>query len=95
MNSVTRLIFGMRAPLINTHLLLPRSRSSEKIKVTFLIKNVGFGGSSVSQTQLVLLSANVFNLKCFKIMSFGKELRALVSMEHLDSRCKQDGSCYG
>ena len=35
MNLDTRLIFGMKAYLINTHLLVPRSRSSAKVKVRY------------------------------------------------------------
>ena len=34
LNLLTRLIFGMKAYLINMHLLVPRSRSSAKVKVT-------------------------------------------------------------
>ena len=34
-NLLTRLIFGMKAHLINTHLLVPRSRSSAKVKVKY------------------------------------------------------------
>ena len=32
---LTRLIFGMKAYLINMHLLVPRSRSSAKVKVRY------------------------------------------------------------
>ena len=53
-------IFGMKAHLISTHLLVPRSRSrsSAKVKVeyqgyTHFSKNGSFGGISVSQTHLV------------------------------------------
>ena len=34
-NLVTRLIFGMKAHLIDTHLLVPRSRSSAKVEVKY------------------------------------------------------------
>ena len=53
----------MKANLINTHLLVPRTRSSAKVKVEYqghnsgLLKkkNGGFGGISVSQTHVVLI----------------------------------------
>ena len=48
------LIFGMKAYLINVHLLVQRSRSN--IKVTFSKKNGHFGGIRVSQTHLVFYS---------------------------------------
>ena len=35
MNLVTRLIFGMKVHLIDTHLPVPRSRSSAKVKVKY------------------------------------------------------------
>ena len=34
-NLVTRLIFGMKSHSIDTHLLVPRSRSSAKVKVKY------------------------------------------------------------
>ena len=34
-NLLTRLIFGMKAHLINTHLLVSRSRSSAKVKIEY------------------------------------------------------------
>ena len=48
----------MKAHLYNTHLLVPRSRSSAKVKVKFQghiskKKNGRFGGISVSETHLV------------------------------------------
>ena len=56
---VTRLVFGMKAHLINTHLLIPRSRSSAKVKVKYQghdSKKMGVsGGISVSQTHIVFL----------------------------------------
>ena len=48
----------MKAYLINMHLLVPRSRSSAKVKVKYkgyiFKKNGHFGGIHVSQTHLVL-----------------------------------------
>ena len=48
----------MKAYLINMHLLVPRSRSSAKVKVKYKgcisQKNCRFGGIHVSQTHLVL-----------------------------------------
>ena len=45
----------MKAHLIKTHLLVPRSRSSVKVKVKYISQKmvVGGGGVSVSQTHLV------------------------------------------
>ena len=34
-NLVTKLIFGMKAHIIDTHLLVPRSRSSAKVRVRY------------------------------------------------------------
>ena len=47
----------MNAYLIDTHLLVPRSRSSAKVKVRYqgpISKDRCFGGISVSQTHLVI-----------------------------------------
>ena len=59
-NLVTKLIFRMKAHLINMHLLVPRSKSSAKVKVEYQCyisrKNCRFGGITVSQTHLVLFS---------------------------------------
>ena len=60
----------MKAHLINTSLLVPKSRSSAKVKVKYKgyisQKNGHFGGIHVSQTHLAitykLSSTNVFNL---------------------------------
>ena len=55
-NLVTRLIFGMKAHLIDTHLLVPRSKSSAKVKVKYqghVSQRGCFGGISVSQTHFV------------------------------------------
>ena len=69
----------MKAHPMDTHLLIPRSRSSAKVRVKYQgyisQKNGHFGGISVSQTPLVLSSANAFNLDPSKILSFGKGLR--------------------
>ena len=50
-------MFGMKAHLIDTHLLVPRSRSSAKVKVKYqgdVSQKMGGGeGISVSQTHLV------------------------------------------
>ena len=52
-----RLIFGMKAYLINMHLLVLKSRSSAKVKVKYegyiSQKNGRFGGIRVSQIHLV------------------------------------------
>ena len=68
------LVFGMKADLINTHLLVPRSRSSAKVKVKYQghvsQKKGVWGGISVS-THLVQ-STNEFNLEQSKILSFSK-----------------------
>ena len=70
-------MFGMKAYLINMHLLVPRPRSSAKvkvnIKVTFLkklhfSKNCRFRGICVSQTNLVF--PWVFSSECQKHFGF-------------------------
>ena len=57
-NLLIRLIFGMKAYLINMHLLVPRSRSSAQVKVKckgYISQKMAFsGGIPVSQTHLVL-----------------------------------------
>ena len=54
----------MKAYLINMHLLVPRSRSSVKVKVKYegyiSPKNGRFGGIRVSQTYLVCFISNYF-----------------------------------
>ena len=66
----------MKAHLIHTHLLVPRSRASAKVKVKyqvmFLKRWVCFRGISVSQTHLVRGIPSVFMSVCislFKIFS--------------------------
>ena len=58
----------MKAYLINMHLLVPRSRSSAKVKVKFKgyisQKNGCFGGIRVSQTHLVK------NVNCLLLKDF-------------------------
>ena len=70
---VTMLIFGMKAHLINTHLLVPRSRSSAKVKIEYQSyisqKNGRFGGITVSQTHLVYT-----NYPEFEPQSFAKNI---------------------
>ena len=62
---VTRLIFGMKAHLIGTHLLAPRSRSSIKgqsqISGSCFSKNWWFGGISVSLTHLVMNTGSCYD----------------------------------
>ena len=65
----------MKAYLINMHLLVPRSRSSAKVKVRYIghiskkkKKNGRFGGIRVSQTHLV---RNVMGTDC-RNLSGGK-----------------------
>ena len=57
---VKRLIFGMRAHIIDTQLVVPRTRSFAKVKVKHYGKNKkgSFWSISISQTQLFL------NLDC-------------------------------
>ena len=59
-NLLTRLIFGMKAYLINMHLLVPRSRSFAKVKVKYKgyisQKMAVSGGIRVSQTHLIYIS---------------------------------------
>ena len=51
---VTRLIFGMKAHLTNTYLLVPRSSAKVKVKYQVMfLKDGSFRGNSVSQTHLV------------------------------------------
>ena len=68
----------MKAHLIDTYLLIPRSRSSAKVKVKYQghvsLKMGVSGGISISQTHLVLLFANALNLDQLKIMLFDKGL---------------------
>ena len=52
-NLVTRLMFGMKAHLIDTHLIVPRPFA--KIKVKYLGHRAVFWGIGVSQTHLVSL----------------------------------------
>ena len=56
-NSVTRLIFGMKAHLIDTHLLPPRSRSSAKVKVKYrghVSQKMGVLGALVFHKHILL-----------------------------------------
>ena len=56
----------MKAHLINTHLLVPRSGSSAKVNIKYqghVSQKMGFiGGISVSQTHLVTLYVRVENM---------------------------------
>ena len=60
------LIFGMKAHLIDTHVLVLRSRSSAKVKVKYqghVSQKMGIlGGISVSQTNFALFPVH-FGLK--------------------------------
>ena len=54
--TVTRLIFGMKAHLINMHLLVPRSRSSAKVKVKyqgFISQRIAISGSFMFHKQIL------------------------------------------
>ena len=75
-NLLTRLIFGMKAHLIDTHLLVPRSRSSTKVRVKYqgqVSQKMGVSGAVVFHkdilfyhhfqhrpTAILLLIANSF-----------------------------------
>ena len=69
----------MKAHLIDTHLLTPKSRSSSKVKVKYqghVSQKMGVsGGISISRTHLGLLSANAVNLDQSKNLLCGKELK--------------------
>ena len=69
----------MKAHLIDTHLLTPRSRSSSKVKIKYqghVSQKMGVsGGISISQTHLGLLSANAVSLDQSKNLLCGKELK--------------------
>ena len=68
----------MKAYLINMHLLVPRSRSSAKVKVKYkgyFSQKMAISGAFVFHKHILLSSANVFNLVRFKILSFHKELK--------------------
>ena len=74
----------MKAHLIDTHLLVSRSRSSAKVKVKYqgrVSQRMGvLGGISVSQTHFVS-SANAFNFGLSKILPFGNGLSHSFDMD--------------
>ena len=76
----------MKAHLIDTHLLVPRSRSSAKVNVKFqghVSQKMGVSGALVFhkhilfRVKFILSSANAFDLDKYKILSFWKELSDL------------------
>ena len=57
-NLVTQLIFGMKAHLIDTHLLVPRSSSSAKVKVKYqghVSQKMGVSGALVFHKHILFL----------------------------------------
>ena len=57
-NLVTKLIFGMKAHLIDTHLLVPRPKSSPKVKVKYqgcVSQNMGLLGALVFHKHILFL----------------------------------------
>ena len=63
---VTGLIFGTKAHLIDTHLLVPRSRSSAKVKVKYhghVSQKMGVSGALVFHKHILFV---VFVFKCFQ-----------------------------
>ena len=75
----------MTAHLIDTHLLVPRSRSSAKVKVKYqghVSQKTGVSGALVFHKHILLMlsSANAFNLEQSKYVSFGKELHFMLSV---------------
>ena len=77
-NLLTRLIFGMKAYLINMHLLVSRSRSSAKVKVKYkgyISQKRTISGALVFHTHThLVLPENPFNLELSVILLFGKKL---------------------
>ena len=71
----------MKAHLINTHLVVPWSRSSAKVKVEYRVnfsKNDHFWAISVSQTHLVFLRFDSYQND--RILNLSK-LKAFVEVE--------------
>ena len=57
-------MFGMKAHLNDTRLLVPRSRSSAKVKVKYLrhvSQKIGVSGALMFHKHILLLNVNPFN----------------------------------
>ena len=77
----------MKAHLIDTHLLVPRSRSSAKVKVNYqghVYQKMGVSGAFVFRKHILsmcsLSPANAWKLDWFEILLFGQ---GLIEMKNL------------
>ena len=66
----------MKALLIDTHLLVPKSRSSAKVKVKYqghVSQKIGVSGALVFHKHILFSSADALNLDYSKIALCGKD----------------------
>ena len=80
----------MKAHLIDTHLLVPRSRSSAKVKVKYqghvsqkmdVLGTLVFHKHILFSSHFILWSANALNLGQCKIVSFVQQLNHMFNLK--------------